>query len=259
MGYYGWSNLGDAAQTYALSRLLPERKIVCRFREDLKLKGIDPNYEWIINGFFHHDFTEKMKDTSWKFIPNEDCEDVLYAGIHVAKSTGAFAKCNKVVGARDSYTEKILRMDGVNVALSGCATCTLDRYDGPRSGELHIEGPDRSDKTQCLPYGTPWEKQWEWMLERMEQLRTAERVVTKRLHVVIPCLAFGTPVMIPWKSMHDISDNARLTALDDMGFEYDKFNEIDLTPFANRFKDFLYSNLGISPITPTEKECPRPI
>lgn len=259
MGYYGWSNLGDAAQTYALSRLLPESDLVCRFREDLKVKGVDEQRQWIINGFFHHDYDEKMAKKSWRFIPNDDCEKVIYAGIHLARSKGAFAKCENVIGARDSYTEKILKRDGVNVEISGCATCTLPKYTGERKGEIHIEGPDRCDFTQQLPYGTSWESQWKGMLERMELLKRAERVVTKRLHVVIPCLAFGTPVMIPWKSTHEISDNARLTALDDMGFEYDKFMEIDMTPFADRFKQFLYTNLGISPTIPSEKDCPVPV
>lgn len=259
MGYYGWSNLGDPAQTYALSRLLPNAK-VCRFRDELKVNGLTDTQEWIINGFFHRDWNESVIKNEGTFIPNHDHKrnNLLYAGIHLGKSAGRFEGVSKPIGARDSYTQRILEKNGIPVQWSGCATMTLDRYDGPRSGELHIEGPERADKTQHIPYRTPWEVQWQMMLNRMQELRTAEFVVTKRLHVVLPCLAFGTPVMVPWSAFYHMSDNARMTVLDDVGFEYDKFNVIDMKPFADRFKDFLWSNLGISGSV-SEKDCPTPI
>lgn len=260
MGYYGWSNLGDAAQTYCLSRLLPNADAV-RFRDRLKHDGLEDEREWVLNGFFHRDWHEPGLKNGGVFIPNYDHnrKNLLYAGIHVGKSTGRFHGTSRIIGARDSFTERVLKADGIPVEWCGCATSTLEKYTGPRSGELYIEAPGRSDLTQEIPFQTPWQTQWDKMLARMDQLRTAERVITKRLHVVIPCLAFGTPVMVPWSAFYHMSDNARMTVLDDFGFEYDKFMEIDMTPFAERFKQFLYTNLGIDPIIPTEKACPQPV
>lgn len=260
MGYYGWSNLGDAAQTYALSRLLPNAD-VCRFRDRLKTDGLTNDHQWVINGFFHRDWHSEGLKNSGRFIPNPDHtrENLLYAGIHVGGSSGRFQGTDKVIGARDSFTQRVLEKDGIPVEWCGCATSTLDRYDGPRSGELRIEALGHSHKTQEIAFQTPWTTQWEWMLKRMDQLRTAEYVVTKRLHVVIPCLAFGTPVKVEWGSFYEMSDQARMTLLDDFGFEYDKFNEIDMKPFADRYKAFLWSNLGLSDIVPSEKKCPAPV
>jgi len=85
----------------------------------------------------------------------------------------------------------------------------------------------------------------------LDQLRKAELVYTRRLHVVLPCLAFGTPVMFPANEFRDLFDKSRLGLLHDIGFVYGEAVEMDVTPFADRFIRFLESALN-TPIRPVE-------
>ena len=39
--------------------------------------------------------------------------------------------------------------------------------------------------------------QWEMAVALLDRLRRAEVVYTSRLHIALPCLAFGTPVVFP--------------------------------------------------------------
>lgn len=237
-------NLGDAIQTYALSRLLPDELFaVDRSRQNqFEGKGL------VVNGYCYPNLGPNIGG--------------IYAGIYLQawsrnKNLNALNKHNKVIGSRDPATHSFLKRNGIRSEMIGCVTSTLPRYDGPREGEINVDAGEGF--TQNISASITWVEQWERALLRLDALKKAKSVTTSRLHVALPCLAMGTPVKIPYKCMGEVGEPERLTILTDMGFEYDKFNEIDMTPFAERFKDFLYSKLGISPITPTEKECPIPI
>ena len=85
--------------------------------------------------------------------------------------------------------------------MTGCATSSLPPYSGLRDGGvLKIdhprEGAEGSGLTQRIDIRTSWSDQLAMAASRLQMLMTAEEVLTSRLHVALPCIAFGTPVTI---------------------------------------------------------------
>lgn len=260
MGYEAWANAGDPAQSYALARLLPNAE-KCIRRELLQHNRMTDDVEWVINGYFHTLFDKnKINKHYCSMMGQQFGPNVHYCGIHIKDFSPELINVEKTVGARDPYSEKMFKKKGIPVENVGCATTTLPRYDGPRNDkDLRIESYSDSRMSQHVNDGTPWAKRWDGALKRLDEIRQANSVVTCRLHIILPCLAFGTPVKFENSSFQHLQNSERFTMLDEIGFKFGEWNEIDLTPFAERFKAFLYSNLGISPIVPSEKECPTPI
>lgn len=231
ISYSNVSNLGDMIQTYALSLLLPgELFFVDRAEQkDYVSDGL------IVNGYCYPNLG-----------PNKGG---LYASIYLQswsreENLHSLKEHGKIVGSRDPGTHSFLKRNGIPSEMIGCVTSTLPRYDGPREGDMNVDwGPREEKYTQRIFLETAWEEQWQMGLDRLKQLQSAKSVTTSRLHVALPCLAMGTPVKIPYECMGRIGEPERLTILTDMGFEYDKFNEIDMTPFAERFKSFLFKHL----------------
>jgi len=81
---------------------------------------------------------------------------------------------------------------------------------------------------------------------------------TTRLHVALPCLAFGTPVIIPSEAKNRIFQPDRLSLLDALGFEYGKPNLIDVSNYARRYTSFLEQNLKITTDSLQNAEDPDP-
>jgi hypothetical protein len=50
-------------------------------------------------------------------------------------------------------------------------------------------------------------------VQRLQQLRTAELAYTNRLHVILPCLAFGIPVVFNLADLNSVFSKERLTIL----------------------------------------------
>src|SRR5262249_25485175 len=96
-----------------------------------------------------------------------------------------------------------------------------------------------------------WADQWKAALERLDQLRRAELVYSRRLHVILPCLAFGTPVVFPLSQYRDLFDKSRLDLLHTLSFMYDEPIEMDVACIAERFVRFLSDALSTS-IEPVE-------
>jgi hypothetical protein len=122
-------------------------------------------------------------------------------------------KCLKgygAVGARDAHTLDLLRGAGVESYLSGCLTLTLERPAVAREQDLIVlnDVPDqvtaliqaRTPKTVlATSHADPTEGS-EARFTRAEELlgvyARAGCVMTTRLHCALPCLAFGTPVLM---------------------------------------------------------------
>jgi len=94
-----------------------------------------------------------------------------------------------------------------------------------------------------------WQRQWELALHRLETLRTAELVHTSRLHVALPCLAFGTPVVLRRKVRDSAFQPQRFSLLDELGFEFDRPCVLNVSAAAARFTGFLAKHL-VRAITP---------
>jgi hypothetical protein len=240
--YGNCGNIGDAVQTVAITRLLGG--VCAGVWRDAPMTDLHKHVPFVVNGFLGHGTPR----------PDSNC---LFAGIHLGYREPEYIRWIRQsrypVGARDEYTHGLLKANGVASEMIGCATLTLPRYRGPRRGRYSVDVepvPGTEFETSIIP-DMPWADQWQLALHRLEQLRTAELVCTRRLHVILPCLAFGTPVMFPLKEFRDLSDKSRLGLLHTLGFTYDSPVELDVSPFAGAFIRFLSGALGKA-VEPTD-------
>jgi hypothetical protein len=221
-------------QTVALCRLLGTR---CQgLYRDEQFPLTDPNVPLIVNGWLGY----REPDLN---VP------ALFAGVHIARHHQAFAAWMKKspfqIGARDPFTASLLR--GVAPCeMVGCATLTFDRYRGPRSGRYSIDVP-LVPGTIALSQSIgsiSWNAQWKQAIEQLELLRSADLVYTSRLHVVLPCLAFGTPVVFPLSEIESVAQRERLTLLNELPFQFDQPVVADVSEMAQRFVTLLTKLAG---------------
>jgi hypothetical protein len=224
-------------QTLALTRLMPPMKGV--FRHDLASAPTDRVF--VVNGFLERDTPPRAGATC------------LFAGV-----SGPYERQNLYVrwlqrspwpvGARDPATASRLKELGINAELVGCATLTLPRYDGPRSGIYCVDHEGTGTPiTHNILRTLPVADQWDLANALLETYRTAEAVYTSRLHVALPCLAFGTPVWLKRADRRVFP--SRFSLLEDLGVRLETLAVADVAPWAERYRGFLQRHLGI-PIEP---------
>lgn len=233
--YERTGNLGDAIQTYALCRLLGAR-CAAVFR-DREMPHFDDRIPLVANGWLGHRAHGHPDNT-------------LFAGVHMARHEAQFSAWMRrspyPVGARDPYTAGLLGAFAVRCVMIGCATLTFDRYRGARKGRYCIDaggGPADMPLSNTID-DISWPEQWNLARELLGRIRTAELVTTSRLHVVLPCLAFGTPVMFPSKRLGSLFEKQRLSLLFDLGFVFDTPVEMDVTGRAAGYVSFLEGSVG---------------
>src|SRR5262249_1729020 len=150
--------------------------------------SLDPSTPFVVNGW--------LGDRAGSL--DRNC---LFAGVHIGRNFDEHAEWVRSstyeIGCRDDLTATRLAEMGIQASVVGCASMTLHPYDGPRPGEYSVDC-DRGGKrmSQAIDRLMPWEDQWKLAIERLELLRTAALVHTNRLHIILPCLAMGTPVML---------------------------------------------------------------
>jgi len=170
-------NLGDAIQTIALEQFINKNSVYGSGYVDRKCMTND----MIVNGWHRHDdelLPEKAMyigiHTDYKHLLNIDRDDEI------------------IVGCRDPYTlDCVNQIKGLKGILSYCATCTFDIYDGPRNGILRKYHGEKEVEDNA-----PWELQLKRAEELLQTLKTARLVYTDRLHIALPCISFGTPVIL---------------------------------------------------------------
>lgn len=172
-------------QTAALVRLLGSRCFGI-YRDD-RFPAVRTDLPLVVNGWLG-------------YRPPDPATAAVFAGVHVGRHHALFApwlsNSPQPVGVRDPYTAGLLR-GSVAVEMIGCATLTFERYRGLRRGRYSIDvkrEPATRPLTQTIDV-LNWKDEWKLAVRRQETLRRAEIVYTSRLHVVLPCLAFGTPVV----------------------------------------------------------------
>lgn len=246
----GWSclvyrsgNLGDVIQSMALSRLIAPLTGV--FRHDLGSAPRDRVF--VVNGFLERD------------TPPQDGATCLFAGV-----SGPYERHSLYlrwlrespwpVGGRDPETVQRLTKAGLTSELTGCATVTFPPYRGVRSGVFSVDhqGPG-TRLTHQISRQLPVAGQWQRAEEYLERYRTAAEVYTSRLHVALPCLAFGTPVWIARPDPRVFPE--RFSLLEELGVPFERLVVQDITGAANRYIHFLQRHLGLA-ISPGD--CQRP-
>ena len=119
------------------------------------------------------------------------------------------------IGCRDEFTFFALRNGGVRAYLNGCITATFDTrkktekqdiiylIDAPSFAveSMPSELKENAVSMENMEYLIPQERfkdssLTEFVLRRYEGIRdTARLVVTSRMHIAVPCLAMGIPVV----------------------------------------------------------------
>ena len=207
----GSVNVGDAVQTGLVRDMYEERGI----KDYVRIQsGNTSGYrgEKMLLPLNSWNKYDGPRDTKW-FAQSPDI-DYLYLGFHLQGDLRTFGKNVKLksdypIGCRDVPTRDFLRSLGYNAYFSGCISMTLPKRpegdyrlvyvidDDARKGLPFCDPVDlRPITSLCLPKDAPWEKCEELARERIALLRdTAKLVITSRLHVYLPCVAMGIPVL----------------------------------------------------------------
>lgn len=245
---YRVRNLGDMIQTAALSRLVPRAAGVFRHRLD----EASEERLLIVNGVLH------------KERPPKEGATCLFAGV-----SGPYWRHQEYaqwlerspypIGGRDQFTVDAARSKGHDAVLIGCATMTFPRYEGERSGVYSVDYPGPGTPlTHWISRKKTVSMQWSMAMQNLSQYRTAEAVYTSRLHVALPCLAYGTPVFIA--NPHRAWKPERFSVIEELGISYDRLVTADLSEYSQRYIAFLQSTLNttIEPDTPKMPEVADP-
>lgn len=206
---YCGANLGDHVQSLALLQHVRPRTLLLRdhFR---------PHPELLLaaNGWL----------TKGQIPTRDEFRDVKYLGIYLPprlRTPEVAAKFQGLgtIGCRDHVTAAFLQQHDIPVYLCRCATLSFPRYDGPREQIVCVDvAPAIVDRvrrryrqqfgdvitlTHNLPRPSPADmterlirSQFERAHHFLSLYRAASLVVTSRIHVALPCLAFGTPVIL---------------------------------------------------------------
>lgn len=187
-------NIGDDIQTLAALRFAPDAEFVRRDEigdetRDLKIIG----NAWWMEGDKYPRYDQHILPVSMH-VWNDGMKQWFLNREHVYP-----------VGCRDLYTLKLMESWGVPAYFSGCLTLTLPEYKGKRDGIVFVDRvPDewKCDNATYVSHHNVKGNKWgvndrlELAEKRLDLYRKAELVITKRLHVALPCLAMGTPVLV---------------------------------------------------------------
>lgn len=212
-------NIGDDILSYASRRFLPRVDyIIDRESLDLFIPDEKECVAVIMNGWYLYN------KFNW---PPSPYIKPLVIGIHFTGKDHYgigydfidgpgrdFFLENGSIGCRDSSTLKILQGKGIDSYFSGCLTLTLNPFNGLAGRKQtvvadvsdaiknHIEGCLGEEitvvthdltKTQQRP---TLEERFDRVEKLLKTYQAATQVITTRLHVALPCLALGTPVLL---------------------------------------------------------------
>ena len=241
--YHGTYNLGDAIQTVALSRLLPGV-----LRGVNRKNGKSPLGAMLVaNGWLGDN----------QLPPSGMSEPCIFAGIFLAQEHNLdwLRRSSCPIGARDPYTHSKIVEAGLLAEMIGCASLTLPPYRGRRSGVYVVDSqvPDSISRTATkithhVPGKMSWRDQWARAIHVLDLYQSATLVYTSRLHVALPCLAFGTPVIFSCPDPNRINDPLvykRISLLRSLGVNDGVISKVKVESIANQYRVFLERHLDI--------------
>lgn len=215
-------NIGDDIQSIAQQRFL------------------SPPYD-VINREHMHTFSKKVRVimSAWflglhrNWPPNKEITPI-FISFHIAneylasKKFADYYKKYEPIGCRDLNTMKLLQNIGVKAYFSGCLTLTLIRPNLPRTEKIYVVDAHLTEKVkypfgannlfkalipddiklkaEYIEHNTPpgllKKNRQKYASSLLEKYATAKLVITSRLHCLLPCLAYGTPVIFLENRLH---------------------------------------------------------
>ena len=120
-------------------------------------------------------------------LPNE----AIFVGIHTTNEMLTSVKKGSVIGCRDIFTLNEVRKNKQLIGIfTGCISIYLPYYEGIRSETAEYYHSDKHTGVYDI------ETQIKNVESLINELKTKQLVRTNRLHIAIPCIALGTPVII---------------------------------------------------------------
>ena len=228
MYYKDTDNIGDDIQTYVAKRFLPHIDYYID-RESLNC-FIPKEKEYvsmIMNGWYIHNkcawppspyINPLLISMHFMSIDETDVGDKYIQGIG-----GKYLQQYGPVGARDVETMKRLERNGIEAFFSGCMTLTLQKFENvQKNNKIFLVDASDNIKEKVKKENTDYEieeithwtiqdeiskKTVEQRMQDVENLlkkyQGAHLVITNRLHVALPCIALGTPVILVHKEYYD--------------------------------------------------------
>jgi len=181
VGYEKSGNFGDGVQTIAAMQWVSNVEGFL-YRE----RSREQTGDLLINGWWLHD--SQPFPLKAHFI-GVHCNTTIFHKSKPFEAIGPF-------GARDHFSYYCANAFKMEAKLVGCWTSTFPRYEGPRSGRIGIDYTVQNGENLSSYFDSKiidWKGHLLEALRRLRLLRTAEHVSTQRLHVALPCQAFGTP------------------------------------------------------------------
>lgn len=250
-------NIGDYVQMEGLRRLyakmnIPKENIIEIERNLISKYDGDEYVILPICGYFSF--------TPWlQFFPFPDKIIPMYIGFQcfdeaiirkIAKEHKKFGP----FGCRDLLTMKLFRQNGADAYMSGCMSIAYPKREEPKKHKVFLYDPPEElipyipkelmDKAETLPsphiagYDKGYSKKNEVDAKRLMDIRfeklrkEADLVITRRLHVALPCLAMGIPVVLSHNCTDDCVYDSRFSGLDKIlkVYQPSEYNEIDWNP-----------------------------
>lgn len=226
LSYNRTNNLGDEVQSLAARRFLPR---VDEFVERDQLADFRPKEmtRIICNGWFLHnpekfDLRENVEPllVSFHATPRRG-RGLSFSFVDMLRQVPEVCELLKragPVGARDLYTWKLMKGLSVPTYFSGCLTLTFNRPEAAQREEQIVMtdvDPVVAARVRAVTDRNILmiKHRFNRMIESTASFCRAERlldiyarahlVVTSRLHVMLPCLAFGTPVILVGNHLSD--------------------------------------------------------
>ena len=207
-------NIGDDIQTYVAKRFLPH---IDYYIDREKLNCFIPNEKeyvsMIMNGWYIHNkcawppspyINPLLISMHFMSVEATDVGDKYLQGLG-----GNYLKIYEPIGARDIETKKRLEKNGIESYFSGCMTLTLVDAEESVKEKVKKENTEYEieEITHWLEPSEVSKKSIDQRLQDVEELlkkyQGAHLVITNRLHVALPCIALGTPVILVHPEYYD--------------------------------------------------------
>jgi Macrocin-O-methyltransferase (TylF)/Polysaccharide pyruvyl transferase len=221
LSYYT-ANLGDEVQSIAAAQFLPSIDLrIDRERLDRHPEGAAESYKVILNGWHTH-APERWPPGRFlvplitSFHLTREVYSINSGGLNPAQvllqgESLRYLREHGPIGARDWWTRDLLLEHGVDSFFSGCLTLTLgagsdwSRADYVCAVDLPSRLLERMRvitrsrlvlRTHSRSAGGAHGMRAFLVRRWLSLYAQAKCVVTTRLHCALPCLAFGTPVLL---------------------------------------------------------------
>ena len=203
------NNAGDSIQNHASALLLKSLGHVptITVERDFGLAATTSPVRILLNGWFKH---------GKGYWPPGRCIEPIFSGFHmswnralVSRRALRYYRQHQPIGVRDIHTAATLTRHGIEAVVTNCTTLTLGEHYRPASARTEVVVISRDDQIlQFLPeqirsgtfirhYTNRPEQASRHALRTFHYYRTHARVVvTTLLHIALPALGLGLPVVM---------------------------------------------------------------